>query len=184
MPTDAELLIRSRTDPEAFGTLFDRHANTVHGYLARRLEPGVAEDLVSEVFIRALEARYRTRPHESGSVRPWLLGIARNLVLKHRTRSRPRLRVADPSERVDWQGVDDRLDAQAMTTPLQLALDGLTDIEREVLLLVGWEQLSIGEAADVLGIKPGAARVRLHRARAHAAAALAAVPHPYQTQEN
>ena len=181
-PTDAELLIRSRSDPEAFGLIYDRHVDAVFRYLARRLGPVHAEDLVSEVFVRALEARHRTRPHESGSMLPWLYGIARNLVLKG-TRPDPITHHRDTGG-TDWSSVDGRVDADSVRMPLRAALAGLPNIEREVLLLVSWEQLTVTEAALVLGITSGAARTRLHRARAHAAAALAAVPHPFQPQEN
>lgn len=183
MPTDTELLIRSRADPEAFGTLYERHAASVHAYLARRLGPGQAEELLSEVFLRALEARHRTRPHHSDSVLPWMYGIARNVVRSHLRSARGRPPQIEQAP-FDWTGVDARLDADAISVDLRRVLEGLSEGEREVLLLVSWEQLSIGEAADTLGIAIGAARTRLHRARAHAAAALAAVPHPYQDQEN
>lgn len=180
--TDAELLAQCRADSEAFGALYDRHANAVHGYLARRAGTRHVEDLLSEVFLRALESRRRVRPHDSGSALPWLYGIARNVLLKNRV---PTLRVLsdDTVDAFDWGRVDERLDAAAISDVLRVALNGLSATEREVLLLVSWEQLSVAEAANVLGIRPGAARTRLHRARAHAAAVLAAAPSTFQTQE-
>lgn len=178
--TDAEILRRSRLDPTAFGELFDRHAPAVHRYLARRAG-NAADDLLSEVFLRAIEARIRVRPHESESALPWLYGIARNVIRGHlRARDRPLVEFRD--EHVDWDAVDARLDATAVTGELRRALAELSDIEREVLLLVSWEQLTITEAATVLDISATAARSRLHRARARAAAALAAMeePHPQE----
>lgn len=183
VPSDAELLIRSRTDPTAFGAIYVRHAGSVYSYLARRVGPQTAEDLIAEVFLRALEARRRTRPHASGSALPWLYGIARN-VIRQQPRASPRTELPEVPDQFDWSTVDARLDANSRTSDLRRALDGLSGSEREVLLLVSWEQLTVAEAAEVLGISAGAARMRLHRARAHAAAALAAVQDPYQTQEN
>lgn len=180
--TDAEILHRSRLDAAAFGELFDRHAAAVHRFLARRVDPRVAGDLLSEVFLRGLEGQARVRPHESGSALPWLYGIARNVIRGH-LRSRDRPVAGEDREYVDWDAVDERLDAGALARDLQQALSTLTGTEREVLLLVSWEQLSIGEAATVLGISNTAARSRLHRARARAAAALAAVPDTTQRQE-
>lgn len=182
-PSDAELLLRSRTDAEAFTAIYQRHATAVHMFLSRRLGPQAAADLLSEVFLRALEARHRTRPHQSGSALPWLYGIARNVVRTSVRAANVRV-VDDPSPPFDWGAVDARLDADAMSRDLRDILGDLTDQEREVLLLVSWEQLQIGEVAEVLGISANTARQRLHRARARAAAALAAVPHPFQTQEN
>jgi RNA polymerase sigma-70 factor (ECF subfamily) len=74
---------------------------------------------------------------------------------------------------MDWDAVDERLDAWAERGRLRAALAVLTDSDRELLLLVGWEGLSQAEAATALGISPGAARVRLHRARKRALGALA-----------
>lgn len=180
---DSELLLRSRTDAGAFSVIYQRHSVAVHMFLARRLGRDAANDLLSEVFLRALEARHRTRPHESGSALPWLYGIARNVVRTHVRASKVRL-IDDSSPPFDWGAVDARLDADAMSADLRVVVAALTDQEREVLLLVSWEQLPIGEIAEALGISANTARQRLHRARARAAAALAAVTHPLQIQEN
>ena len=180
--SDSELLLRSRTDADAFSAIYQRHATAVHMFLARRLGRDAANDLLSEVFMRALEARHRTHPHQSGSALPWLYGIARNVVRTHLRTARVRV-VREGSPPFDWGAVDARLDADAMSAELRVVVAALTDQEREVLLLVSWEQLAIGEAAEALGISANAARQRLHRARARAAAALAAVAHPYQVQE-
>lgn len=169
--SDAEVLIRSRTDPEALGVLYDRHAAAVHSYLARRAGRSVADDLLSEVFVAAVRARRRVRPHASGSALPWLYGIARNVVGSHFRNVKPTPAV--PVEAgVDWAAVDARIDASSAAADLRRALDGLSEVECEVLLLVAWEQLTVTEAAAVLGITPTAARSRLHRARARAAATL------------
>lgn len=170
--SDAELLIRSRTDPEAIGALYDRHAPAVYSYLARRAGPGIADDMVSEVFVAAVQARRRVRPHASGSALPWLYGIARNVIGAH-VRATKRLPSTTNEPGDEWDAVDARIDASRVAGDLRLALDGLSDIERELLLLVAWEQLTVTEAAAVLDITPTAARSRLHRARTRAAAMLA-----------
>lgn len=182
MASDAELLIQSRYDPSAFDEIYLRHARKVHAYLARRLGGPVAEDLVSEVFLRALAARRRSVPHLSGSALPWLYGIARNVIREHYAQ-RPIPLISDVRDTTDWSSVDDRLDADALSPDLWTAIKGLSGPERDVLLLVTWEQLTVTEAAEALGITPGAARTRLHRARTHAAAALAATQQPVEAQE-
>jgi RNA polymerase sigma-70 factor (ECF subfamily) len=65
-----------------------------------------------------------------------------------------------------WDAVVDRLDAAARAGTLVCALRALPPDEREVLLLVAWEQLTPAQAAAVLGVPQGTARSRLHRARA------------------
>ena len=61
--------------------------------------------------------------------------------------------------------LDEQLDAEARRPELKRALESLSDDEREVLLLLAWEQLSQAEIAFVLGVPPGTVRSRLHRAR-------------------
>ena len=65
---------------------------------------------------------------------------------------------------MDWDAVDDRLDALAERGRLRTALDGLAHSDRELVLLVAWEGLTPAEAAAALGISQVAARSRLHRA--------------------
>jgi RNA polymerase sigma-70 factor (ECF subfamily) len=170
-PSDADLLAKARTSPEVLGVVYERHASAVFRFLARRVGPAPAEDLLSEVFTAAVGARLRARPHESGSALPWLYGIAGNVVRSYLRRSRPRI-LADDVAWVDWEAVDARLDASARRTELRVALAALTESEREVLLLVAWDGLTPAEAAEVLGLTPVAARSRLHRARARAQSAL------------
>jgi RNA polymerase sigma factor (sigma-70 family) len=168
---DSEILASLRGRPEPMAELYERHAPAVYRYLARRAGPSVAEDLLSEVFIAALDGRTRVVPHDSGSALPWLYGIATNVLRRHlRSGAVPRVAVQDPG--MDWDAVDARLDAAAKREQLRSALTVLSERDRELLLLVAWEGLTPAEAADFLGIGQVAARSRLHRARRRAAQAL------------
>jgi len=169
--SDGELLAGLPRRPELMGVLYERHAPVVFRYLARRAGPLAAEDLLSEVFIAALSASSRVVAHDSGSALPWLYGIGLNVLRRHFRQQRPAPGVTGDFG-MDWDAVDDRLVAWAERGRLRAALAVLTDSDRELLLLVGWEGLSQAEAATALGISPGAARVRLHRARQRALSAL------------
>jgi RNA polymerase sigma factor (sigma-70 family) len=171
---DDTLLRRARTHPDALGDLYERHAVAVHRYLARRAGTEAADDLLAEVFVAALGARKRVVPHASGSALPWLYGIAANTLRAHLRRGRLMAPTQD-RDVVDWDAVDDRLDAGARRSELRSALATLTPSERELLLLVAWEGLTPTEAATALGLTPVAARSRLHRARTRAQAALEAL---------
>jgi RNA polymerase sigma factor (sigma-70 family) len=178
--SDAELLVRSRTSVEAFGVIYSRHATAVFRFLARRAGAATAEDLLGEVFTVAVEARVRAKPHTSGSALPWLYGIARNVLRSHLRQRRPEGSSPDAFD-LDWDAVDSRIDAYSLRTRLRSALDELSPGERDVLLLVAWEQLSVTEAAEALGISDVAARSRLHRARARAESVLSAIsPEPHR----
>jgi RNA polymerase sigma factor (sigma-70 family) len=165
---DGELLIRLRTEPELIGVLYERHARAVFRYLRRRAGAAPAEDLLSEVFVAALDARKRVVPHGSGSALPWLYGIAGNVLRRHMRTTAARGGGRQLEVGAGWEDVDSRLDAQAQRDQLRAALAVLSPAERDVLLLVAWEGLSPSEAARALGISKVAARGRLHRARRRA----------------
>jgi RNA polymerase sigma-70 factor (ECF subfamily) len=164
---DGVLIQRSvRGRPDAFAEVARRHEVAVHGYLARRAGRQAADDLLAEVWLRAFAARggYDAR---HGDARPWLYGIARNVLREHWRSSRDEEPAALGELRVDpWDGVDERLDSASQARALMAAVRALPAAEREVLLLVAWEQLAPAEAAKVLGVPQGTARSRLHRARA------------------
>jgi RNA polymerase sigma factor (sigma-70 family) len=171
--SDSELLARLPRQPELMGALYERHAQAVFRFLARRAAPTAAEDLLSEVFIAALDARTRVVAHDSGSALPWLYGIAANVLRRHFRHGQAQEVIAlDPG--MDWDAVDARLDAEAQRVHLRSALGVLSPADRELLLLVAWEGLAPAEAAEALGISQVAARSRLHRARQRAIHALLA----------
>ncbi|QNS09122.1 RNA polymerase sigma factor [Streptomyces xanthii] len=149
-----------------FEELVERHSVALHGYFARRA-PHAADDLLAEVWLQAYAAR-RTYDASRGSARAWLFGVARNVLSTYWRRLAQESRTA-PGEGAHgdpWAAVDDRLDASALAPALRRVITELPEVERELLLLVAWEQLSPTEAAAVLGIPAGTARSRLHRARA------------------
>ncbi|MFD3589193.1 RNA polymerase sigma factor [Streptomyces sp. NPDC058683] len=172
---DDGLLARSARDPAAFEPLVERHAGVLHGYLTRRA-PAAADDLLAEVWLQAYASR-RTFDAARGTARTWLFGVARNVLAAHwRQGGREEAAPGTPGDRADtdpWQAVDERLDAAAVAPFLRRTLAGLPHVERELLLLVAWERLTPTEAAAVVGVPPGTARSRLHRARARLREALA-----------
>ena len=87
---DVELIESSWAEPALFGYIYDRHAQALFAYLARRVGRAEAEPLLGELFRVAFEARHGYRVDRLDA-RPWLYGIAGNLVLKHyRTEARRR----------------------------------------------------------------------------------------------
>ncbi|HSD01334.1 MAG TPA: sigma factor [Gaiellales bacterium] len=78
--TDAEAIATSRSDPESFRAVFERHYDAVWRYLRHRLGAGAADELAGDVFVRAFAARSSYRDL-TGSALPWLLGIAMNVAV-------------------------------------------------------------------------------------------------------
>ncbi|MEU5693827.1 RNA polymerase sigma factor [Actinosynnema sp. NPDC020468] len=165
-PTDAEIIERSRREPAAFAEIFDRHAPHIRRYLERRLGAHTADDLVADTFLTAFAKRDRydrARPE----ARPWLYGIATRHVRRHHRQETRRYRTP-PSEEItaDHAGrVAHDLTARSTRSALTDALASLGRGERDVLLLIAWEQLTYGEVATALAIPVGTVRSRLSRAR-------------------
>src|SRR5258706_16108448 len=89
--SDAEVIGRSLSDPEAFGLIYDRHAATLLRFLGRRTGAKVAEGLVGELFRIAFERR-KAFDGSRASALPWLYGIGSNLLLEHPAGEARRLR--------------------------------------------------------------------------------------------
>jgi phosphoribosylaminoimidazole-succinocarboxamide synthase len=167
--TDPELIIGSLDEPAWFGEIFDRHAEAVFGYLARRIGPEDASDLLADVFLAAFEARPRYDPGFSMGL-PWLYGIASNLLRKHFRWRAGELRMlgrlvsqSEPDDHVD--AVADAVDAQLQVRAMAELLDELPSGEREVLLLHAWEAFTYEEIGNALNIPVGTVRSRLNRTR-------------------
>jgi RNA polymerase sigma factor (sigma-70 family) len=174
--TDAALIERSWRDPDVFAAVFDRYYVEIHGYVARRLGRSRADDVASETFLIAFDRRRRYDVAHPDA-RPWLYGIASNLIARHHraeVRQYRALARAAHGDAVDGpgDGVARRVDAASQRGRRAAALLEIADRDREVLLLVAWAQLTCQEAAQALGIAPGTARSRLHRARRKTRAAL------------
>ena len=158
-------------DAAAFGQAFDEHANAVYRHAVRAdgTSSG-AEDVVSLTFLEAWRIRGTLRPEGDG-LRPWLLGIATN-VLRNKRRAARRHRAAmlripvhDSVPDFADEVVSRMHDADQLTAAVA-ALRRLRRTEREVFLLCVWSQLDYAAAAEALGIPVGTVRSRLSRARA------------------
>jgi RNA polymerase sigma factor (sigma-70 family) len=157
-------------DADAFGLLFERHANAIYNYCFRRVgDWATAEDLLSIVFLEAWRRRDKELPPEK--VLPWLYGIATNVV-RNRRRSQRRYaaalkRVPAPdAERRFTEVVDDSLDDERQMQDVLALIGRLPRREQDVFALCGWSELSYEDAAMALAIPVGTVRSRLSRARA------------------
>ena len=158
--TDAQAIGESLADPEAFAVLFDRHFDAIHGYVQRRVGPDLADEIAAETFTRAFDRRRRYDTSREDA-RPWLLGIAANLLRRHWRSERRRL---DAYARSRDRGHAEL--SAPIAAELAQALKSLPRREREPLLLFAWADLSYEEIAVALGLPLGTVRSRISRARA------------------
>jgi len=153
--------------PEArFDAIYAAHHRTVLAYALRRVPAAEADDVVADTFMTAWRAMDRV-PDDP---RPWLLGIARNVLLHQR---RAAGRRAALRARLEREPQPAQLTIADGPEAVLRALARLPEADREVVMLVCWEGLTLPEAAGVLGTTHVAARVRLHRARRRLAALVA-----------
>lgn len=171
MALDEGLLWRrsAKGDVDAFGLLFEQHANAIYNYCFRRMgDWGVAEDMLSTVFLEAWRRRDTEVPEDK--VLPWLYGIATN-VIRNRQRSDRRLAAAlkrVPAARSDpgfSERADERLDDERTMKEALALLRLLPRREQDVFALCAWAGASYEDAALALGIPVGTVQSRLSRAR-------------------
>lgn len=171
MTDDSLLWQRVRVgDAEAYGLLFERHADAILNYCFRRVGDWVtSEDLLSIVFLEGWRRRDKQLP--PGKVLPWLYGIAGNVVRNQRRAQRRyaaalrRLREAEPDAYV-VERADERLDEERQMKRVLALVGRLPRREQEVFALCAWSEVSYEDAALALGIPVGTVRSRLSRARA------------------
>lgn len=155
-------------DAARFRTIFEATYGSVRRYVHHRgVTGGRADDIVAETYVVAWRKLHEVPDDDP---LPWLFSVARNHWRNQRRSDRRSLAlhrrlpapVPDPPPR---EPVD--------VGPIREALAALTPMEQEILRLVAWDELTPIQVSRVLGLSPGATRVRLHRARRHLADELA-----------
>jgi RNA polymerase sigma factor (sigma-70 family) len=163
----------NRDADDGLTRLFERHAPRLRSYARRHADAGEADDLVADAFVVAFR-RWHHLPTEDSEVWAWLVGTVRRLAANQRRRRATRDNYLVTALRDGWRltSVGSHEDAIAEREECVAALAALSESDRELILLMAWEGLSAAQAAHVLGLRPNALAVRLHRARQRLAAGL------------
>ncbi len=163
-------------DEDWFNGIYAEHYPRILKYCLRRIaDPEACVELTQDVFVVA----WRRRRQVPDTCLPWLYQVARRLLANHRRASRTAPRLvplgdAEPSGlRGTPGGAYPAADSAAEIAGIHAALATLSEPHQEILRLVGWEELTVAEAAVVLGCSRTTAAVRLHRARRRLIAAMA-----------
>jgi RNA polymerase sigma factor (sigma-70 family) len=167
---DVELIKRSWDVPEVFGVLFERHADPMLAFFARRtLDAEAAAELVAETFAEAFSSRRRFRDQGVDGA-AWLYGIGRNL-LSHYFRSgaveaRARRRLGMPERTVnedDYDRIEELIDFQDLAKEIRDALSDLPEDQRDAITLRVIDGRSYSDLAEALGCAEQTARARVSR---------------------
>src|SRR5688572_12889892 len=165
---DADAIRASLRDPSQFRVVFERHHDDVRRYLQRRSGLDTGEELAAQTFEEAFRTRERFDPAFTNA-RPWLMGIATNLLRHHYRAEAARLRAieraASMASTVVEDDLDTRLDARIAAQNLARALQAMTRGERDIILLYAWGDLTYAEIAQAMDVPIGTVRSRLNRTR-------------------
>lgn len=167
---DVGLIVRSQREPEVFGVLFERHAEPMLAFFARRtFDAESAAELVAETFAEAFAARGRFRDRGVDGA-AWLYGIGRNLLSRYfrngAVDARARRRLGMPERTVgesDFERIEELIDLERLGERIRDAMSALPEAQREAVTLRVIDGRSYREAADELGCTETVARARVSR---------------------
>jgi RNA polymerase sigma-70 factor (ECF subfamily) len=148
-------------DRAAFGRLYERYARMVHGVLLAKIPVNAVDDVLHDVFLRALRRLSTLR--ECGSFGSWLAAIARNLANDYHRRSVPEDPLVDDAPDHTLGRESSRAEDVRQAAVVLDAIRSLPDAYRETLILRLVEGLTGPEIAARTGMTHGSVRVNLHR---------------------
>ena len=161
--SDDSSLVRAARDGDrtAFGGLYARYARMVHGILLARVPANDVDDLVQDVFLRALPRLCDLR--DTAKFGPWLAAITRNRANDFYRQTRTIAAVTE-----SLSGDESELPASKQASPAEATMilafvRSLPDAYRETLILRLVEGMTGPEIAERTGLTPGSVRVNLHR---------------------
>jgi len=166
---EAGLVAQAKTDPQAFGALYERYVQKIYSYVYYRTgNTHDAEDLTAKVFQRAMVSleRYTSRGLPFSA---WLYRIAHNLVANwHRDQGRRQMVPLHEAARQDWQALRTEAPELAVETReeqdrLLAAVRRLSEERQQLLVLKFVERLSNAEIGQVLNRSEGAVKSLYHR---------------------
>jgi RNA polymerase sigma factor (sigma-70 family) len=167
---DAELILRSSREPEVFGVLFERHAEPMLAFFARRtLDAEAAAELVAETFAEAFSSRSRFRDQGVDGA-GWLYGIGKHLLSRYfragAVEARARRRLGMPERTVnddDYERIEELIDFERIGGVVLEALSTLPEDQREAVRLRVIDGRDYRRVADALGCTEPTARARVSR---------------------
>ncbi len=176
---DVQLIVRSWHEPEVFGVLFERHAEPMLAFFARRtFDPEAAAELVAETFAEAFSSRRRFREQGADGA-AWLYGIGRHLLSRYfrsgLVEARARRRLGMPERTVnddDYDRIEELIDLEDVATQVRAALAEIPEDQRDAVRLRVLDGRTYAEVAEALGVNEATARQRVSRGLKRLATAL------------
>ena len=162
---DELIRLAANLDREAFGELYRLYAPRIHRFVAYQVNDRVlAEDLTNQVFMRAMKAIGRYQHHSVPQFNAWLFRIARNVVVDHWRAKRDTVSLDEALATERGETLDAHFESLARREELQVAMQKLTEDQREVLVLRFGMGMSHREIAERMGRNEEAIRALQFRA--------------------
>lgn len=158
---------------DEFETIYNAACDQLLAYLLRRTNHHEALEVLGETWLVA----WRRRQEIPANSLPWLIGVARNVLANHRRRLQRHNQLVERL-RLNEAPLNQQSIEADLSSSVEAALGRLSPTDREILILVAWDDLKPREAAAAMGWTPATLSVRLHRARKRFSRALDAVTNP------
>ena len=148
---------------ENFGEVYDTYAQKIYQFIYyKTYNKEIAEDLVSQTFLRALEKLHYFDPAK-GTMSAWLYQIARNIVADHYRARKYTVDIEDVWDLASDQNVELDLENREQLEELREVLKKLPGDQRDMLILRIWQDLSYKEIAQILDKTEGACKMMFSR---------------------
>lgn len=150
-------------EKESFAFLYDQYVQKMYGFIFHKvLHKETAEDITSDVFLKALE-KINTFDSSKASFATWLFTIARNRVTDHFRRSKEAGNREDIWDIASSEDIEERANSKYIYGQLQQHMCSLPVLQREMLMMRFWQDMTYAEIAEILGKSPGSVKVAVGR---------------------
>lgn len=183
MNADGEINLIKKSaagDEHAFSEIYRRHCRRVYGFVRRMtLSGAVAEEITHDTFMFLIE-RPKQFEQQRAALSTFLCAVARNLTLNYLRRKHrgdvgfDDLENFDPANESPRDSPLENLLNKELSAQIDACVAALPPLQREVIILREYEELSYEEIALVVGAESSVVKARLHRARQNLAKSLAA----------
>lgn len=151
-------------DKDAFGQIYNLFYTRIFRYCKFNLAhgPDEAQDICQETFLKTYKSLSKFTEKKGGSFQAYLFRIATNLIIDFKRKKKD----VPLKDYQDFEAADDlgeQIDKNWENQKLKNAIDKLKQVERQIVILRYFEDLTTAEVAKVVGMRQGALRVRSHR---------------------
>ena len=150
-------------DKSAFENIYNFFYKRIHRYCDYNLrKKEIAEDIAQETFIKCWKSLPSFSLKRGGSFQAFLFRIARNLIIDE-SRKKKTIKLEEYLEEDADQNLEEELDKRDKESRIKDAINKLEELDKQIIILRYFEDLSFSEVEEVTSIKSGALRVRTHR---------------------